>query len=127
MTPPALVVLLRNAANSAGVAATVTAPKRFIASWRLAPRSDLRISPLKRPTIAAGVPARRARPTQGRRLSKPTPPRHGGTSGKSGWRTGVPTEMTFVLRRDLVGDAHDGIEHEGDAARHHFGDAGPLP
>ena len=54
---------LRNAANSAGVSATVTAPSAFIRSCVSRLASDLRISPLKRPTIASGVPEGASTPT----------------------------------------------------------------
>src|SRR5207245_4160261 len=88
---------LRNAANSAGVSATVTAPSAFIRSCVSRLASDFRISSLKRPTTAAGVPAGASTPTQGAVSSKPGKPASAmvGTPGKSGWRTGVPTEMTF--------------------------------
>jgi len=81
-------------------------------SYAPASRAPQAICPFPRSAAddRAGVPARASTPTQAPSLEpgNPPPPMVG-TPGNSGWRTGVPTRDDLqLLRRDLVGDAHDG-------------------
>src|SRR6266508_1636845 len=87
----------RNAANSDGVSATVTAPSAFMRSCVSRLASDLRISSARRFTADAGVPAGASMPTQGAVSSKPGRPDCSsvGTAGKSACGLCVPTASTF--------------------------------
>ena len=84
---------LRNAANSAGVSVTTSAPSPLIRSTVSGRDKDLRISPASLLMIAAGVPAGASMPTQGAVASSPAKPASAmvGTPGKSALGLTIPS------------------------------------